>query len=171
MRKRRLLIGGVAGLLLAGCPAAHDPALPPAAVGNPSPPPGSVSCAHDLGGAAPDTRDYRVVLDAVALPAGTLEPHESGEPGWLFAKRGLLVRAGAEVQISVAPEGAATARIGWGNPGPEGTAFSVPACPGGPSGWLAFAGGYTVREPTCLPLVVRVDGREESTAVSVGVPC
>ncbi|MBG0564611.1 hypothetical protein [Actinoplanes aureus] len=176
----RLLAGGLtAALLLAGCWGADDPAparLPPdgpgpAAAVSPSPDQWTVSCAHDIGGTAPDPTSYRVVLDAVALPSAVLEPHESGEPGWLFAKHGLLVRAGTEVAISVPPEWAAAARIGWGSPGPEGTRILVPACRGGRSGWLAFAGGYTVRKPACLPLLVRVDEREERTAVSVGVAC
>ncbi|WP_433832666.1 hypothetical protein ACQP2E_16720 [Actinoplanes sp. CA-015351] len=70
-----------------------------------------------------------------------------------------------------AAEAAADARIGWGNPGLNGTSISVPGCPGGASGWLAFVGGYTVRTSGCVPLIVRVDQMEERIAVGVGAPC
>ncbi|MGN9911257.1 hypothetical protein ACTMTJ_27240 [Phytohabitans sp. LJ34] len=148
----------VCGLLTTGCSDADEP-KPPA-----------VPCAHDLGGTPPTDDAYRIVLDAVALPAGTLTPQESGEPGRLFAKQGLVVRANTEVDITIAPEAAAGTRIGWGSPAPEATAVHVPACPSG-SGWLAFAGGYTVRAPTCVPLVVEAHGRRERVEVSVGADC
>ncbi|GAA4444962.1 hypothetical protein [Phytohabitans houttuyneae] len=110
------------------------------------------------------------MLDAVALPAGVLEPQPSGAAGWLFAKQGLLVRAGTAVEVGVAPEAAGDVRIGWGSPGPEGALIRVPACPSG-NEWLAFAGGYTVRGPVCVPLVVRAHGRQERARVSVGAAC
>jgi hypothetical protein len=110
------------------------------------------------------------VLDAVALPTRTLQVSESGVPGELFAKQGLVVRAGTPVRIAVAPDAPAGTRIGWGSPGPEGTAIVVPACPHN-SGWLAFAGGYTVREAACVPLIVRVGEREERASVAVGEDC
>lgn len=155
-------------LVLAACsePVADHPATPP-----PSPPPSSsiVSCAHDLGATAPrDTA--RLVLDSVVLPTRMLEVHESGEPGRLFAKNGLIVRADVAVDIAVAPEAAAEVSIGWGGPGPQGAAVQVPACPSS-SGWLAFAGGYTVRAPGCVPLIIRVAGREERANVAVGADC
>lgn len=43
-------------------------------------------------------------------------------------------------------------------------------CPSG-SGWLAFAGGYTVRAPACVPLLVEAHGRRERVEVSVGATC
>jgi hypothetical protein len=129
-----------------------------------------VDCAHDLGGRPPDA-GYRVVLDAVALPTARLEAQASGESGRLFAKQGLLVRAGTAVELTVAPSAAAAGvTIGWGSPGPEGATIRVPACPSA-NGWLAFAGGYTVAEPTCVPLIVRAGGRERRAEVRVGVDC
>ena len=112
------------------------------------------------------------MLGAVALPTGKLEPNESGEPGRLFAKTGLLVKAGTAVELTVArapgskeaAEVTAGVTIGWGSPGPEGTTIRVPACPSA-NGWLAFAGGYTVTEPTCVPLIVRSGGREARAEV------
>ncbi|MCY1138365.1 hypothetical protein OWR29_10190 [Actinoplanes sp. Pm04-4] len=167
--------------LLAACSA--EPPTPPTAAPAASPTaPGSaapaspatpssagsdvVDCAHDIGGRPPDS-GYRLVLDAVALPTGVLQANDSGEPGRLFAKTGLLVRAGRAVELTVTTPGVT---IGWGSPGPEGTTIRVPACPN-PNGWLAFAGGYTVTEPTCVALTVRSNGREQKAEVSVGRRC
>ncbi|WP_250038012.1 hypothetical protein [Paractinoplanes maris] len=110
------------------------------------------------------------MLNAVALPNDRLEPQASGEPGRLFAKTGLLVRAGTAVELTVAPSAPPGVTIGWGSPGPEGTTIRVPACPSA-AGWVAFAGGYTVTALTCVPLIVRVGGRTESAAVRVGADC
>ncbi len=126
-----------------------------------------MDCAHDIGGRAPD-KSYRLILDAVALPVGKLQAAESGDSGWLFAKNGLLVRAGTAVELTVAP--GSDALIGWGSPGPVGTTIRVPSCPAA-AGWLAFAGGYHVREAACVPLIVRADGREQQAGVSVGAAC
>ncbi|WP_328472025.1 hypothetical protein OHA21_08785 [Actinoplanes sp. NBC_00393] len=138
----------------------------------PSLDPSAVACTHSIGGASPDPDGdgYRLVLGAVVLPSRVLEVHDAGEPGWHFAKHGLVLRAGTAVELVVAPEAADDARIGWGSPGPEGTTIRVPACPQA-AGWLAFAGGYTVRTPMCVPLLVRANGREERATVSVGKPC
>jgi hypothetical protein len=125
-----------------------------------------VDCAHDIGGRPPDS-GFRLVLDAVALPTGVLQANDSGEPGRLFAKTGLLVRAGRAVELTVTTPGVT---IGWGSPGPEGTTIRIPACPNA-NGWLAFAGGYTVTEPTCVDLTVRSGNREEQAQVSVGRRC
>lgn len=179
------LVVVVCGLLVAGCSAADGPkpgagGRSPSAVvavtvsgsvGTEMSDAGAtVPCSDDLGVTTPIDDQYRLVLDAVALPARTLVPQGSGEPGWLFAKQGLVVRAGTAVDIMVAPGAVGHVRIGWGSPGPEATAIHVPACPSG-SGWLAFAGGYTVRTPTCVPLLVRTHGQQERVEVGVGAHC
>ncbi|MBM2621321.1 hypothetical protein JIG36_38045 [Actinoplanes sp. LDG1-06] len=125
-----------------------------------------VDCAHDIGGRPPDN-SYRLVLDAVALPTGRLQTAGSGEPGRLFAKTGLLVRAGTEVELTATTE---DVTIGWGSPGPEATTITVPACPSA-AGWLAFPGGYHVPKPMCVNLIVRAHGREERAEVRVGADC
>ncbi|MEU4422215.1 hypothetical protein AB0F81_16435 [Actinoplanes sp. NPDC024001] len=160
----------VACLLLAGC-SAPEPPQPSPKPAAPSPDDASIPCTHDIsGGRATPGEGYRLVLDAVALPAGTLEPHPTDDPNRYFAKHGLVVRANTAVEVRLAPEAALGVSIGWGSPGPEGTSVRVPACPG-TNGWLAFAGGYTVPKPMCVPLVIRVAGREDEARVSVGVPC
>ncbi|WP_250002765.1 hypothetical protein [Actinoplanes sp. M2I2] len=186
------LVPPVVACLLAGCsagPVPSPPAQPPSPPAQPAPPAarsapppvpsappppfsaaaGAIDCAHDLG-ARPPSEGYPLVLDAVALPTAVLQANESGEPGRLFAKTGLLVRAGTAVELSVAPEAAGDVIIGWGSPGPKGTTVRVPACPDA-KGWVVFAGGYTVSEPVCVPLIVRVGDREQRAEVSVGVSC
>ncbi|MBU2668434.1 hypothetical protein KOI35_33470 [Actinoplanes bogorensis] len=126
---------------------------------------GVVDCGDDIGGVAPD-RTYGKSLDAVALPVIMLEPQDDGA-GRLFAKTGLLVRAGTAVELTTTTPGVT---IGWGSPGPEGTTIRVPACPSAHE-WLAFAGGFHVTTPTCVPLTIRANGREARATVRVGAPC
>jgi hypothetical protein len=116
------------------------------------------------------------VVQNVAVPAGPLQVAFSGETDpavGLFAKWGLEVRAGAAVDLQVAPGSEGRARIGWGNPGVPGVAVHVPACPGpsGQMGWLAFAGGSWVAQPLCVPLIVRSHGQQAQVHLGVGVPC
>ncbi|MEV4418013.1 hypothetical protein [Catellatospora sp. NPDC049609] len=111
------------------------------------------------------------LLDAVALPTRVqLQPVPSDGRWW--AKHGLLVRPGAPVDIEIVGDAARHATIGWGNPGPETTRIRV-HCPANPTtpGWLAFAGGYTVDEPTCLPLRIRSGPHSTLTHIPIGTPC
>ncbi|GAB2567034.1 hypothetical protein Aab01nite_45470 [Paractinoplanes abujensis] len=150
--------------LVAGC--SGSPEEPDAGPSAPAGP-GVVDCGHDIGGRPPGAGS-RLILDAVVLPTARLQVSDSGD-GRLFAKAGLLVRAGTAVELTVDPAAADTT-IGWGSPGPEGTTIRVPACPDA-VGWLAFAGGYHVPRPMCVPLIVRVNGREQRAEVRVGADC
>ncbi|MCO8271130.1 hypothetical protein M1L60_11050 [Actinoplanes sp. TRM 88003] len=186
MTSRHLRAGWAAllAVLVAACSTSPTPSGPPSTPTGPSAPsaatgpsaptgspsgdarPDSVDCAHDIGGRPPDD-NFRLVLDSVALPTRVLEAHDSGEPGRLFAKTGLLVRADRAIEMTVTTPGVT---LGWGSPGPEGTTIRVPPCPS-PQGWLAFAGGYEVTAPTCVALTVRAGGREQQAEVSVGAEC
>lgn len=158
-------------LVAAGCSTVPAPAPAPSTPGPAvSPSSDTVDCGHVVGGEEAPSDGARVVLGVVSLPSRVLEPQDAGDPGWLFAKQGLLVRAGIAVELTVDPSVAGQATIGWGSPGPQGTTIRVPACQGAHP-WLAFAGGYTVREPLCLSLIVRANGREERASVSVGIHC
>lgn len=139
----------------------------------------ALECGNSIDGGPPPA-GMQVVLGAVALPASpgsrALQAAASGGgagmPG-LFAKTGLLVRAGVEAEISVDAPAGERAGIGWGGaPSRPGRRFVVPACPDARgTGWLAFAGGYWVDRPLCLPLVVRAGGREQRVLIGVGRPC
>lgn len=52
------------------------------------------------------------------------------------------------------------------------THLTVPACDAGPGvEWLAFAGGYTLTERACIPLIVRTTERDYKVKVSAGTSC
>jgi hypothetical protein len=125
-----------------------------------------------------------VVFDRVAIPRGRstgLAPY-TGRPDRLkyWLKAGLLVRRhgtplGAApgptkpVEISVAPKWQDRAAIGWGNAGVSPT-VRIPGCRS-TTPWVAFTGGYYVRSPACVPLIVRMGGRTQRIRVAVGRPC
>ncbi len=115
-----------------------------------------------------DHPGLEVVVDAVALPTKTvLQTHAIGVPGELFAKQGLVVRAGADVELSV--ESTAGARLEWGEIATTGATTRHTPCPG--EGWLAYAGGYYVPAAMCLPVRVRSAGREQTVRIAVGAAC
>ncbi len=136
-----------------------------------------VECRWSIAARPDPPGDYQVVVQDVAVPTtSVLQANESGEtdPAMrLFAKWGLVVRAGAAVDLHVGPGWEDRARIGWGSPASPGVAVHVPACPGpsGQAGWLAFAGGTWVAQPGCVPLIARSRGQEAQVRLGVGVPC
>jgi hypothetical protein len=93
-----------------------------------------------------------------------------GAPEPLWAKTGLVVRVGVAVDLEIAPEAAAHARIGWGNPGSPVTRVHVDACTGR-SAWLWWPGGYWVDKPICLPLIVRAGRQEQTAYIPIGMVC
>ncbi|SDO25745.1 hypothetical protein SAMN04515671_0330 [Nakamurella panacisegetis] len=116
----------------------------------------------------------------VALPASprarSLQATESGLAGTqtrLFAKTGLLVRAGASLTIGIGPGFADRARIGWGV-SPIAAELTVTDCqdPARPEGtWLAYAGGYYVDRPMCLPILITTGRRSAQVSIGVGTTC
>jgi len=91
--------------------------------------------------------DYQLVLPGVAMPvARVLEAHPTGaaEPtNRLFAKWGLVVRAGTALDLQLLPGWEQRARIRWGSSDAPGVAVHAPSCqaPSGTGQWLHFAGG------------------------------
>jgi hypothetical protein len=118
-----------------------------------------------------------VVLDDVAVPIqDVFQAEESGDgpgPTRLFAKWGLVVRAGATVELAVGEGMAERARIGWGTPGRPARAVRVQACPAErePAPWSAFAGGTWVAAKGCVPLIIRAHGREATVDLPIGADC
>lgn len=121
--------------------------------------------------------DYRLVGEDVAVPDDTvLSAEESGEAdpaARLFAKWGLVVRAGAVVDLRVAPGWEDDARIGWGAAGTPAATATVHACAptDGHAQWMAFVGGTWVARAACVPLIVRSNGREGRVDLGIGVAC
>lgn len=137
-------------------------------------------CADAIGADAPEQQSS-VVLGVVGLPTSprywALQAYDSGSAdpnAKLFAKTGLTVKVGASFTITIPPDYADRARIGWGNPAEPTTSLSVNACadtyrPG--ATWLDYAGGYYVKSPMCLPVLVEGGGRKQRVTVGVGTPC
>ena len=186
-------IGGlvVIALVLAGCDAGAEPRPAPNAptssapvAATPRPPAdaaasGTVPCADVIGAVSAPGPDLTVIADAVAVPAATgrsgplqvSADHDAGTGAKLFAKNGLVVRRGAKVQLRILEPAAGRAWIGWGSPGVVGRQAVVDGCDGS-GAWIAFAGGYWVRSPMCVPVGIRVaGGAEQRVNIPVGAPC
>jgi hypothetical protein len=121
-----------------------------------------------------------VVGDAIALVTSgssetALQASSSGsaDPATrLFAKTGLLVRAGVQSELVVPPAWRGRVSIAWGN-----TALAEPTdrlvigpCAGSAT-WLAYPGGYYLPEPACVELVVRTSAGGRTVQVGIGTPC
>lgn len=124
----------------------------------------------------------RVVLGVVALPASprmrrALQTSSSTLPvpaARLFAKWGLVIRRGAQFRLIVPDRLRDRLSIGWGNAGEghRGTTIVVDGCTGPRDAkWLAYAGGYYVRDPLCAPLIVAADGHRQRVRIGVGKAC
>ncbi|MFE9193273.1 hypothetical protein ACFYL6_27100 [Micromonospora sp. NPDC007208] len=118
---------------------------------------------------------YRLVGKDVAVPdARVMSAEASGEAdpaARLFAKWGLVVRAGRVVDLRVAPGWQDKARLGWGGtPAPTATVHAC-APEGGQGQWMAFVGGTWVAQAACVPLIVTSNGQDERVNLGIGVPC
>ena len=146
-----------------------------------SPPPTTVPlglrCADAIGTRPAPYPGLSVVLGVVALPTGrALQTGRTGEPGdrRLFAKTGLLVRSGAApFELIVPPSWVGHLAIGWGNPPTLTGDLRVSGCrsstPNQP--WVAFAGGYWVGVPACVPLTIKRGSNSRTVHIGVGTAC
>ncbi|MFG1894494.1 hypothetical protein ACGFIP_10795 [Micromonospora zamorensis] len=166
---------------LTACTPAGDSRQPSA-----PPPNGAAASTSTSGGGSPCTPSvtemsappagYRLVGEDVAVPgAAVLFAEESGEAdpaARLFAKWGLVVRAGRVVDLRVAPGWEGRARVGWGATTPAATA-TVHACAaeGGQAQWLAFVGGTWVARASCVPVIVTSNGQDHRVDLGIGVAC
>jgi hypothetical protein len=132
----------------------------------------------DYIGTDPPIPGMRIVDRVVALPAaprlaalGTARTGSADHAVRLFAKWGLSIRTGATFTLAVPPRLARVASIGWGSSVKPTRTLTVRSCGAGHARWLAYAGGYFVRHPLCLPLVVRTDGTRSLVHIGVGVGC
>ncbi|MBE1487768.1 hypothetical protein [Plantactinospora soyae] len=131
-----------------------------------------VSCAHVIDHLDAPPADRVVVAEVVAVPVGLLEVHPAGKagPARFFAKTGMVVRADSTVDLSVPAGSAGRTVIGWGSPAEPARQVRLPGCPDR-TGWVAFAGGFWLDEPACVPLTVRSNGRDERVRMAIGVDC
>jgi hypothetical protein len=138
-------------------------------------------CREAAGADAP-WQGMSVVLGVVALPATShmrraLQTTLTGsrdQAARLFAKEGLVVRAGARVELIVPTRLRGRLLIGWGNAGEGhvGSTISVPVCRDGHGEkWLDFAGGYWVHRTICAPLIVVARGLRRQVWIGIGAAC
>jgi hypothetical protein len=100
-------------------------------------------------------------------PSGESDPRAA-----LFAKDGLLVRRGSPFELIVPARWRNRLSISWGD-APRTTRLKVAACPANAPGneWLAFAGGYFVPKPACVPLIVKTATATRRVHIGVGTRC
>ncbi|MCZ7475472.1 MULTISPECIES: hypothetical protein [unclassified Micromonospora] len=160
-------------------PAAPDPSSPGAqAAPLPPLPEGGqrLRCADSIATTPEPGEGYRVVADTVAVSSTVVQPTGSSDdrgPTRLFAKWGLLVRAGAAVEVRVAPGWEDRARIGWGPGAVPATTVQVEACPAASAStaWSVYTGGTWVAGPACVPLVIKSPGRQVEVRLAIGAAC
>ena len=137
---------------------------------------------QELIGTGTPVSGMHVLLGVVELPASPWTPRalQTARSGLrdprarLFAKEGLVIRAGARFRLIVQRELRGRLSIGWGNAreGHRGSTIAVDAC-SGPRGakWLAYAGGYFVRDPMCAPLIVAANEQRQRVQIGIGKAC
>jgi hypothetical protein len=125
----------------------------------------------------PYVNGLRLVLGRIWLPRRTLQLGRRPGPGWdRFAKVGIVVRAGSPVVLEVPVRWRSVYSLEYVPKHIQTVAdgsrkLSVRACAGPLGRWSAYAGGYVVKRPVCVPLTVRADGRTTTVDVAVGRSC
>jgi hypothetical protein len=120
----------------------------------------------------PDT----LVLGRVRMPRArevlALAPSYRGAPR--LAKPGLQVTAGAAVVLEVPRRYRRVYGLTFGRAGDRGLgahALRVRPCPSYARAWTSWAGGYLVRKPVCVTLIVRAGGRSARVPLNIGRRC
>lgn len=123
------------------------------------------------------------VFDRVALPtqfALQAAPSLEADPAArLFAKDGLQIRRSMAFDLVVPDEWVGRLLIGWGSPAKRTTQLYVPGCqpketvnPLRPTDdWIAYAGGYWVKDPACVGLTVKAGNAQQTVRIGVGAAC
>lgn len=122
---------------------------------------------------------YQELAGVAALPTGegaahALQTTDFGGPdpaARLFAKTGLAVRPGRELDLVVPPEYQDRVAVGWGSPGSPTHRLRVPPCEGDGAAWLVFAGGISVADPECIELDLVHGTAKQRFTMGVGAPC
>ena len=113
--------------------------------------------------------DERVLLASVALPRHDLIQIVPVSGPWRYwRKAGVLVRANARVSIGVPRTWRRRAAITWGD---TGIVSSIRFAPCATHRWNAYAGGFYVRRPACVPLTIAVGERSRVVKFGIGTRC
>ncbi|MCW2936060.1 MAG: hypothetical protein JWM19_7022 [Actinomycetia bacterium] len=194
-RGSALVTAAVIAMLLAACtsgagrpgngktgPAAtsgHAPARPDGLSRSSAAPAGEsvLDCRSFIGNSA-GVAPLQVVLGVVALPASpgypALQTSLSGDgngPLRLFAKAGLVIRPGTTFELIVPGRFTSRLSMGWGAPGTPSHRILVGNCASTGGGWLAYAGGYWIDHPACVPIIIRAGGKQQQVHIGVGTAC
>jgi hypothetical protein len=185
-RRWALLPAAVIAVLLAGCtgtsiaPGPGRSSIQPNGPATSSAPPASgsaLACANYIDANA-SAAPMQVVLGVVALPAsprypalGTSLSGEGDKALRLFAKTGLVIKPGTTFELIVPAPFNHRLSIGWGLPGTPSHRVAVNNCPNPGHGWLAYAGGYWIDHPACVPIIVRAGGKQQTVHIGIGTPC
>lgn len=136
-----------------------------------------LACGNYIDGNAP-VAPLQVVLGVVALPIspgypalGTALTGDGNGALRLFAKTGLVIRPGTAFELIVPGRFTHRLTIGWGSPGTPSHRVVVKNCSSPGGGWLAYAGGYWIDHPGCVPIIVRAGGKQQEVHIGVGMPC
>ena len=137
----------------------------------------TLSCRDVVGSQDTPGPGFSVAFNRVALPTaktlGGVRLHAGPQGGKFWAKQGLLITAGAAFELIVPTAWVARLSIGWGNPAGPSSQVDVSGCQATTPGtrWLAFAGGFWVSQPACVPLIVRIANRQRLVHIGVGAAC
>jgi len=116
----------------------------------------------------------KLVLGRVQMPRPDQVLHfgprlSPGAP--VFVKHGWSVTPGAPVVLEVPRRYRRVAGLAFGRGKLGVPALRLRPCPGYAKPWTSWPGGYLVRKPMCVPIIVRADGRRARVLVSVGRRC
>jgi hypothetical protein len=122
------------------------------------------------------TSGYRTVLGAVSVPPAYLaQIVPNDEPRWpWWRKAGLVVRANGQPVTITVPSGwrdKVAIEWGYGNMGGPFSSLRIAGCGSDPSRGNAYAGGFVVRAPSCVPLTFHVGGRSATVRFGLGRRC
>jgi hypothetical protein len=143
----------------------------------------ALPCPNQIDSSTAPAPQLTTTLGQVALPThdalgAVLLPNEPDPNARYWAKEGLDIRAGGAFELVVPPEWRGRLSFGWGGVR-QITHLKVSGCRWMPSpsqssparAWLGFAGGYWVRSPACVAVLVRAGHQTRRVHVGVGAPC
>lgn len=131
-------------------------------------------CNQVIDTSGPPYSGWTKVLGKVWLPrhtlgSGTTDDVADGERHWF--KQGLAIRAGSTLTLTVPDAWRGRLAIGWGSPAQPSEQVTIDGCRYARGKWLAYAGGYWVDRPACVPLVVSSGARRTTVHIPLGEDC
>ena len=136
----------------------------------------TLKCADQVGWLRTPPGVFRVVRpggapDQEGVQRGSPPPSQPNSKFW--AKAGLVDQARHIVRADRPGRMGDTPHDRVGKPGHATTHLWVTSCRSRKAGahWLAFAGGFTVNKPACVPLIVKAANEQRTVHIGVGKAC